>query len=302
MKSKTLLILFICAAFCLAAFSASATTIDPANATYKGIAEGAESITLKNGSWEGKFAASGGTIEAIAGLMKDFRLTGDLTGDGKPEVAVILWQNSGGTGVFYYLAVLAEKNNKADNIATVLLGDRVEILGGEIRDGEIALKILRQGPKDPLCCPSQKVLQTWTLKEGKLIPGKTKVLGKFTLADLGGTIWRLERLRWKDKPLPATPRITLVFQGGKATGVAGCNRYAGKVQMREDIVGEIKITALLTTKKMCDEKVMALERRYLELLKGVMSFGFTGKRLELTYKVGNVIDTMSFVPSSAQGK
>jgi len=265
---------------------------DPANATYFGVFEDIKAITLKDGHWEGKPFVPGGARRPTAGLLEGFHVAGDLTGDGKPEEAVILWQNSGGSGTYYFLAVLEKKGKELVNIATTPLGDRVQILGGNIRKKRLELKVLRHGPDDPRCCPSQKVLRVWSLKGNKLVPGKTMVLGKFTVKDLGGVVWVLNRIHYKGKPLPPKPRITLVIDGENVHGTAGCNRYRGKARIPEDIVGEIKIVDLMSTKKMCPEKVMALEKRYLEALKGVTGFSFVGNRLVLAYSTGKRGDAL----------
>jgi len=302
MKIKMFLGMTVGVIFLLMGLGAATAATDPGNATYFGIVEGKKSITLKDGQWKGKPFVSGGASRSTAGLMEGFRVTGDLTGDGKPEEAVILWQNSGGSGTFYFLAVLTRKGNQLVNIATAPLGDRIQILGGGIRDGQIELKVLRHGPKDPRCCPSQKALRIWTLRGNKLVAGKTKILGKFSVRDLGGVVWVLKSMRYKGKPVPSEHRVTLVFDGGKIHGSAGCNRYQGKALIPEDIVGEIKIKGLISTKKACPKEIMALEARYLEALKGSMGFSFVGNRLALTYKAGEKVDTMFFAPEKVVSK
>ena len=302
-EKKGTFCLFIVAGFILAGFLGSSAAlaggVSPSNATYVGIFK--YPVTLKNGKWIGKSLAVGGASRPVAILMDGFKLTGDLNGDGAPETAVILSGNSGGSGVYYYLAVLEPRGNRLVNLATTLIGDRVQILGGVIREGKIELKVVRQGPDDPNCCPSQKVLRTWTLKGTKLVAGKTVVLGKLSLSDLGSQVWVLQKLGQEEKNLPAKPEITLRFAGnGKVTGSAGCNRYTGKVTEDKEAAGFVKVASVVSTKMACPKKVMELEDRYLKALKGVMSYSFMGAILALSYKNGQKVDTMFFIPKESR--
>lgn len=96
-------------------------------------------------------------------------LTGDLTGDGQAEAAVILWQSSGGSGTFNHLAVVGRANGEIANLATTPLGDRVETLEGHIIDELIQLEVLQHDDDDPACCPTQQALRTWELRNGVLL-------------------------------------------------------------------------------------------------------------------------------------
>ncbi len=139
----------------------------PEGATYSGIMD--HPVTLTNGKWEGPPFVPGGASRPAVGMVEDFRALGDLDGDGKDEVAVVLWQNSGGSGTFYYIAVLGFRDGRCVNLATDLIGDRVRVEGGRITDGKIVLDILTAGPGDPMCCPSRKSMMSWKFSNGRLL-------------------------------------------------------------------------------------------------------------------------------------
>lgn len=63
--------------------------------------------------------------------------TGDLNGDGKNDVAFILTQDSGGSGIFYYIAVALANDNGYEGINAILLGDRIAPQTTNISEGKI---------------------------------------------------------------------------------------------------------------------------------------------------------------------
>jgi hypothetical protein len=90
------------------------------NATFTGIYD--EPITLDNGRWQGEPFVAGGASRPTAGLATDFYLSGDIAGDGLAEAIVILWENSGGTGSYSYVAVvgLQEGDAAVDRILSMV--------------------------------------------------------------------------------------------------------------------------------------------------------------------------------------
>ena len=68
------------------------------NATYIGIYE--ESVTLTDGVYEGEPFVEGGVARPFVGFIDGSTVYGDLNGDGVDDAAVLLVENSGGSGVF----------------------------------------------------------------------------------------------------------------------------------------------------------------------------------------------------------
>jgi hypothetical protein len=95
------------------------------NATYKGIYD--EPVTLKDGDYESQTVRPDGPKRPRVGLLPATLVTGDINGDGTPETVVLLWEASGGSGVFTHVAVVSDKGGKAENIATARIGDREQV-------------------------------------------------------------------------------------------------------------------------------------------------------------------------------
>ena len=85
----------------------------------------------------------------------DLRVIGDLDGDGTDDAVVLLNYAPGGTGQLLYLAVMARKKGKIENIATTLIGDRVQIRDVRIEQKRIFVDVVQAEPKDAMCCPGE---------------------------------------------------------------------------------------------------------------------------------------------------
>lgn len=137
------------------------------NSEYKGIYE--TPLKLTDGTYEGEPFVKGGASRADVDLVDSFTRFGDLNGDGVKDAVAILRENSGGSGTFVYLCAVISKDTKAINIATLSLNDRTQIDSITIDSGEIVLTLLTHGPKDPMCCPSQKEIRKYQLENNTLI-------------------------------------------------------------------------------------------------------------------------------------
>jgi len=138
------------------------------NATYQGIYD--QPVTLTGGKYEGKPFQEGGASRPTVVFADPFTAFGDLNGDGIEDAAVILVENSGGSGSFLYLAAMINQDGKPVNVATTLLGDRVQPESMSIQGGEIVFQGATHAPDDPMCCPSLKTTMKYRLDKGTLVP------------------------------------------------------------------------------------------------------------------------------------
>lgn len=122
---------------------------------------------LTDGTYREKYQP-GAATELVISLYPKYAL-GDLNGDGIDDAAVILVANPGGSGTFYDLAAVINQNGTPTNVASQLLGDRVQIKSISIKSGEIVLDMIVHGPSDPLCCPTVEVTRAYKLEGGKLV-------------------------------------------------------------------------------------------------------------------------------------
>ncbi len=267
------------------------------DSTYRGIAEGP--VTLVDGVWEGEPYVSGGASRPRVVLVDGFHLVGDLTGDGSAEAVFLLAENSGGSGARSHLAVLGWGPEGVENLATALVGDRVQIRSARISQRTIELDVVQAGPKDAACCPSQKARRTWSLGGASLKEISEEITGTLSLADIAGPEWVLTHFA-ANEPAPAEPGITLELQGDRVIGSGGCNRYFAAIE-EGPTPGDVKLGPPGSTRRACPADIMALESRYLNTLGQVVKFGFSVGRLVLSWREDGVMGGILFSPRESAG-
>lgn len=250
---------------------------DLKNATYSGIEDGA--ITLLDGSWQGEPWVEGGAARPGVGLVEDFYLAGDLDGDGRQEAVAVLWQNSGGTGSYTFIAVMNRTDDGIRNLDTALIGDRVKLRNWKIADGRIMLDVLQAGASDAMCCPGTLATRIWAMEDGRLEEGQIKMTGRLSLAALEGTGWLLTHLDRQTRLENAD--VTLNFEAGRISGKSACNRYSAHISDGEN-AGDIDIGQAMSTRMACPEELMKVEQEYLDALARVSRFSFNMGELTLS--------------------
>jgi hypothetical protein len=186
-------------------------------------------VTLENGAYEAE--AAPGSASQIQVTMSDLMAVGEV--NGKYYAAVILVSEGGGSGTFYTLHLVGLEDGKAQEAASILLGDRIELHDLAIADDRIKVELTRAGPNDPLCCPTERVEQVYALRDDALVlvdengmaPPPTAAGSTADLVDRGLMLdvtgvaslyaWTIERAAPQaDPPLPA--HLLMTFDGHEA--------------------------------------------------------------------------------------
>ncbi len=136
------------------------------NAPYQlGTPDSLQIVQLKDGKFE---QGTAGGADYIAVQVTDFAATGDLDGDGKAEIAALVSENFGGTGVFVYLVVYKNGNGTPAFFASRIVDDRPQLNALSIENGEIFLDATIHGTEDPMCCPTLKTTRHYKLVNDQL--------------------------------------------------------------------------------------------------------------------------------------
>ncbi|MDR3571687.1 MAG: hypothetical protein P4L81_05860 [Candidatus Pacebacteria bacterium] len=149
--------------------NAAASGSDPKNATYT--IEGTP-VTLVNGT--ASEPAAPGSASQITTTYFGNEATGDLNGDGVPDVAFLLTQSGGGSGTFYYVVVALKTAQGYEGTNAVFLGDRIAPQTTEIRDGEVIVNYADRNPGEPMTAkPSLGVSKYLLIKNSMLVEAST---------------------------------------------------------------------------------------------------------------------------------
>ena len=251
-------------------------------ASFGGLQVHAGTIALVDGRWEGQPPVAGGASRPRVDLVTDLRLAADLDGDGREEAVVLLAESTGGSGVLVDLAVTARDGDAVRNVATVLLGDRVQVRDVRLVGATLVADLVRAGPGDAACCPGETVTRLFSLKQDRLdeIPSSAAP-GRLSLRDLSGVEWVLRR--WSPgEPAPAQPEVTLSYRDGRISGRAGCNGYFASAT--GEAPGEIAVGPAGATRMACPPEAMAVETRFLGILPRIDRYAFLSGQLTLSYE------------------
>ena len=140
----------------------STTTLDVKNMTY--VVSG-ETFNLKNGKAE-NFDIPGSATKNILITFGE-SVIGDLNGDGIPDAAVLLENDSGGSGSFFYavLVLSDEKTFKPTN--SMLLGDRIAPQTVEIQNGQAVYNFAERKAGEPMTTPPSIGKSVWVYYDKK---------------------------------------------------------------------------------------------------------------------------------------
>jgi hypothetical protein len=121
-------------------------------------------VPLVNGKWTD--SASGSTF-----TLHPTHAIGDLDGDGQADAVTIVVESTVGTGTFYYMFALMNRDGTAVQVGEPeWLGDRTVIQRLSIdRKGIISIRYITHGDNDPACCPTMKIEDRYRVEAGKLV-------------------------------------------------------------------------------------------------------------------------------------
>lgn len=124
-----------------------------------------KSVTLKNGYNE-TVIVPGAAAQEITRYFGN-PVVADFNNDGVLDAAFLLTQESGGSGVFYYLAAKLGNQDKGAN--AVLLGDRIAPQTTEFKNGRIIVNYADRKPGEPFTVsPSVGVSRYFQIVSGAL--------------------------------------------------------------------------------------------------------------------------------------
>lgn len=135
---------------------------------------------------DGKYS-SGTSPQDFANVSIEKIVIKDLNGDGLDDAVLVTVGNYGGSGGFYELTALLSTGSGLVQTNSIVLGDRINIkkiqvhspeahsppeLGLIKQNCEILIYLLKHKKNDPACCPTEPVMECFTIHKNKLIPCK----------------------------------------------------------------------------------------------------------------------------------
>ncbi len=140
------------------------TPSDPKNLAY--LIDGRE-VVLVNGKAENE-SAPGSTSKVTTQYFGN-EAVGDLNGDGMEDTALLLTQNTGGSGTFYFVVAALKAGVGYKGTNAIFLGDRIAPQTTEIRNGELIVNYADRGKDEPMTArPSLGISRYLKILDGTL--------------------------------------------------------------------------------------------------------------------------------------
>ncbi len=136
------------------------------NAEYRlGLPDSLQVVQLTDGKFEQGAPAD---ADHISVSVTDFVTAGDLNADGVDEIAALVSENYGGTGVFVFLTVYTDVNGTPTFFTSAIVDDRPQLNALSIENDEIFLDAVIHGTDEPMCCPTWRTTRHYRLVNDQL--------------------------------------------------------------------------------------------------------------------------------------
>jgi heat shock protein HslJ len=268
----------------------ASSSADPRNTTYR-IDE--TDVTLVDGMDE-RPAAPGSSSKILTKVWGGSTLA-DLNGDGVDDAVLILTQETGGSGTFFYLAAAVAAPAGYVGTAGLLLGDRIDPKSVSVQDGTVTFTYMTHGANQSFAEePAVEVVRRAILSEDGLrlveVPQDSDGEADSTAVSLQSKTWVWLRTTYNNDTVeqPREPdAFTLTFADDTVQGTTDCNSFRGGYSRSENRIAFDDRMA--TTRMYCAD---AQESEFLQMLQNVQSYFFTDEGLlilELRYDSGSMI-------------
>jgi len=141
------------------------------NAQYQlGTPDTLQVVQLKDGEFE---RGAPGDTDYASVQVTNFVATGDLNSDGKDEIAALISENFGGSGVFVFLTIFNNVDGTPTFLASTLIDDRPQLNALSIKNNEVFLDATihgldEQGNAEAMCCPTWHTTRNYRLVHDQL--------------------------------------------------------------------------------------------------------------------------------------
>jgi heat shock protein HslJ len=246
---------------------------------------------------DGKADASTASGSASRTVTRYFgnEATGDLNGDGVPDVAFLLTQTRGGSGTYYYVVGAVRTADGYKGTSAVPLGDRIAPQTTLIKDGKVTVTYATRAAGESMTA-APTVGKSIVLKlnragtqfgevaqnfEGEANPAKMSLEMK---------TWTWINTRYSDGKVvtPAKANaFTLTFKDGKVSATTDCNRMFGGYTVSGS---RLSFGNLASTRMFCEG---SQENEFAKMLGATQGYRFTSKG-ELVFSLKMDSGTMTF--------
>jgi heat shock protein HslJ len=264
----------------------------PLDASYPLDGQGSP-VTLVNGRSE--VQAAPGSAATVLTTVWEEPTVADLSGDGQDDAALVLVQQSGGSGTFYYLVVAIREGDGYRGIGGALLGDRILPQQISVEDDRVIVDYLARADDEAMATPPTDPRQRifiYNRAEGHLARVAEDFEGDADPArmTLQMNTWIWQHTAYNNDTVEVPDKVgafTLTFTDeGRILITTDCNNMQGDYEVEGN---RLRFSTLAGTRMYCEG---AQESLFAGMLEEVNGFLFTSRGelvLELLNDTGSMI-------------
>ena len=262
-------------------------------------AEGELRETLGNMTYPSEWTRSGQAL-LVGGIYQEpaapgsasnivIRLTDSLAVGrigNQTMAALVIVTDPGGSGIFFDLYLVEQRENRWRVIDRAHLGDRIRVNAIEVERGFIGLDLTVHGLRDGACCPTGLSKVYYALQGERLI--KVNAPAQNTPSPIEGPVcaWQYTRRADGTRTTPTeSGHYTLrLAPDGQLDVLADCNRAGGRYRMEGS---HLTLTVTHSTMAACPPE--SLDRQFLADLAAVSAWRLEDSRLYMDLMGGGMM-------------
>lgn len=258
-----------------------------------------EKIDLKNGLYEESITQDSASKNIVKYFGNEVKY--DFDHDGREDIAFLITQEMGGSGLFYYLVARLNKIDGPIGSEAVFIGDRIAPQTTEISKdpGKVDVIVVNyadRNPGEPMTTKPSLGKSIWlklntkTMQFGEVVQNFEGEADPKRMS-LTMKTWDWISTQYNDgkvvKPLSPTKKFSLTFKDNKTfSATTDCNGVGGEYQIDGN---KITFTKMFSTLMYCEN---SQESDFTKMISDVSSFFFTSKGeliMEIKYDSGTLL-------------
>lgn len=254
---------------------------------------GGHKVTLVQGRSEQEVAP--GSASKVVTTYFGNEATGDLNGDGVADVAFLIKQETGGSGIFYYAVAAIKTTDGYVGTDAVLLGDRIAPQTTEVKDGLLTVNYADRAQNESFAVQPSfgkslvLKLDPATLQFGEVVQNFEGEADPARMT-LGMHTWTWISTKYSDGKT-VTPKkekaFTLTFKEKNTfSATTDCNGVGGSYVAKNE---QVAFSDMISTMMYCDG---SQEAEFTKMLTEAQGYHFTSKGeliFDLKFDSGSVI-------------
>ena len=262
-------------------------------------AEGELRESLRNMTYPSEWTRSG-QAPLVGGVYKEpaapdsaagivIRLTDSVAigtiGD-QTMAALVIATDPGGSGVFFDLYLVQQRENRWSAVDRARLGDRIRVNRIEIEQGLVEIDLTAHGPGDRTCCPTERRRIRYALQDERLV--KIEAPAENTPSPIEGTVWTWQYAARVDgtRTIPTEPGHYTLRLGpnGQLKVRADCNQAGGHYRLDGT---SLTLSVTHSTRAACPPE--SLDKQFLADIAAVIEWHVEENRLRMNLTGGGTM-------------